>query len=122
MGDKKKSTGGAKADRCTPTMGKQHKHNQTTDLWREIHDVHNRPTRATGEPNFGGKEEKGMDKRLPGWRNTNVPLGTNTIYLVRVVAGCVWALEERIWAREVFVVGEGIHFILDGLVRLMPTK
>ena len=43
----------------------------------------------------------------------------NTVYLVQVVAGCAWVPEERIWALEVFIVGEGIHFIVDDSVRLM---
>ena len=38
---------------------------------------------------------------------------------MQVVAGCVWVPKERIWALEVFIVGEGIHFIVDDSVRLM---
>ena len=64
MGKKKKSRGGATANRCTPTTGMQHK---------EIHEVHSKPTEATREQNFEGKEKKGMDRRLPRWRSTNVP-------------------------------------------------
>ena len=45
--------------------------------------------------------------------------GPDRVYLVQVVAGCAWIPEERIWAREVFVVGEGIHFTVDDSVRLM---
>ena len=48
-----------------------------------------------------------------------VYLGPNKVYLVQVVAGCVWVLEERIWAPEVFIVGEWIHFMVDGPMRLM---
>ena len=36
-----------------------------------------------------------------------------------VVAGCVWVPEERIWAPEVFIVGGGMHFIVDDPLRLM---
>ena len=35
-----------------------------------------------------------------------------------VVAGCAWVPEERIWAPEVFIVGEGIHFTVDDSLRL----
>ena len=44
-----------------------------------------------------------------------------SLQVVQVVAGCVWVAEERIWAPEVFIVGEGIHFIVGDLVRLMAT-
>ena len=46
-------------------------------------------------------------------------LGPNRVYLVQVVAGCVWVSEERIWAPEVVISGEAIHFMVDDLVRLM---
>ena len=46
-------------------------------------------------------------------------LGPDRVYLVQVVAGCAWVPEERIWAPEVFIVGEGIHFTVDDSVRLM---
>ena len=46
-------------------------------------------------------------------------LGPDRVYLVQVVVGCVWVPEERIWSAEVFIVGEGIHFIVDDSVRLM---
>ena len=46
-------------------------------------------------------------------------LGPHRVYLVQVVVGCAWVPEERIWALEVFVVGEGIHFTVDDSVRLM---
>ena len=45
-------------------------------------------------------------------------LGPDIVYLVQVVAGCVWVPEESIRAPEVFIVGEGIHFIVDDPVRL----
>ena len=80
--------GGTTANRCAPTTGIQHKHNQTTDLWREIQEGHSRPTEATGRPNFEGKEEKGIDRRLSRWRNMNL-LGPDRGYLVQVVAGWV---------------------------------
>ena len=73
MGSKKKSTGGAAADRCAATTGIQHKYDQTTVFWREIQVVHNTPTQATGGPHPEGKEETGVDRRLPKWRNMNVP-------------------------------------------------
>ena len=76
MGNKEKSTGGAAADRRTATTGIQHKGDQTTAFWREIQVVHKRSTHATGGPHSGGKEETGVDGRLPKWRNTNVPPGT----------------------------------------------
>ena len=105
--------------RGAPTTRIQHKHNQTTDLCGEIQEVHSRPAKATGRPNFAGKAEKGVDRKLSGWRNTNVPPGPDRVYLLQVVAGCVWVPEERIWAPEVFIMGEGIHFIVDHPVRLM---
>ena len=71
MGNKKKSTGGATAGRRAPTTRIQHKHHQTTEFWREIQEVPSRPTEATGGPNSEGEGEKGMDRRLPGWRHTN---------------------------------------------------
>ena len=46
-------------------------------------------------------------------------LWPDRVYLVQVVVGCAWVLEERIWAPEVFIVGEGIHFTVDDSVRLM---
>ena len=46
-------------------------------------------------------------------------LGPDRVYLVEVVAGCAWVPEERIWAPEVFIVGEGIRFTVDDSVRLM---
>ena len=46
-------------------------------------------------------------------------LGPHRVYFVHVVAGCAWVPEERIWACEVFVVGEGIPFIVEDSVRLM---
>ena len=46
-------------------------------------------------------------------------LGPHRVYLVQVVASRAWVLEERIWAPEVFVMGEEIHFIVDDSVRLM---
>ena len=46
-------------------------------------------------------------------------LGPDRVYLVQVVAGCVWVPWERIRAPEVFIVGEGIHFTVEGSVRLM---
>ena len=46
-------------------------------------------------------------------------LGPNTIYVVQVMASCVWILEGRIWAPEVFIVGEGILFRIYDNVRLM---
>ena len=76
MGSKKKSTGGAVADRRAATTRIQHKYDQTTAFWREIQVVHSRPTQATGGPHPEGKEEMGVDRRLPEWRNTNVPPGT----------------------------------------------
>ena len=45
--------------------------------------------------------------------------GSDRVYLVQVVADFVWVPEERIWALEVFIVGEGIHFIVDDSLRLM---
>ena len=45
-------------------------------------------------------------------------LGPDRVY-PQVVAGCAWVPEERIWAPEVFIVGKGIHFIVDDLVQLM---
>ena len=35
--------------------------------------VHSRPTQATGGPHPEAKEETGVDRRLPEWRNTDVP-------------------------------------------------
>ena len=66
------------------------------------------------------------EKRRPGWTG-DYPnggtrmylLGPRRVYLVQVVAGCAWVPEERIWMPEVFIVGEGIHFIMDDSVRLM---
>ena len=46
-------------------------------------------------------------------------LGAHRIYMVQVVADCAWVPEERIWALEVFIVGEGIHFTVDDSVRLI---
>ena len=46
-------------------------------------------------------------------------LGSDRVYLVQVVAGCVWVPEEMMWAPEVFIVGEGIHLIVDDPMRLM---
>ena len=46
-------------------------------------------------------------------------LGPDRVYRVQVVASCVWVPEERIWAPEVFIMGEGIHFKVDDSVRLM---
>ena len=46
-------------------------------------------------------------------------LGPDRVYLVQVVAGCEWVPEERIWAPEVFIMEEGIHFTVDDSVRLM---
>ena len=46
-------------------------------------------------------------------------LGPDRVCLVQVVAGFAWVPEERIWAPEVFIVGEGIHFTVDDSVRLM---
>ena len=43
-------------------------------------------------------------------------LGPDGAYLVQV-AGCVWVPEERIWAPEVSIVGEGLHFMVDDTVR-----
>ena len=60
-----------------------------------------------------------MDRRRPEWRITNVPPGPDRVYLVQVVACCAWVPEEMIWAPEVFIVGEGIHFTVDDSVRLM---
>ena len=57
-----------------------------------------------------------MDRRLSGWRNMNVFSGTRQSL---PGAGCVWVPEERIWALEVLIVGEGIRFIVDDPVRLM---
>ena len=45
-------------------------------------------------------------------------LGQRRVYLVQVVAGYVWVPEKTL-ALEVFIVGEGIHFIVDDPVRLM---
>ena len=73
VGSKKKSTGGAAADRCAATTGIQHKYDQTTAFWGEIQVAHSRPTQAKGGPHREGKEETGVDKRLPERRNTNVP-------------------------------------------------
>ena len=73
MGDKKNSTGGATADRHTTTTGTQHKYDQTTAFWRGIQVVHSRPTQAKEAE---GKEETGLDRRLPEWRNTSVRPGT----------------------------------------------
>ena len=105
MGSKKKSTGGATANKRAATW-------YTTDLLR-----------LQGGSHPEGKEETGVDRRLPEWRNTNVPpgaMGPDRVYLVQVVAGRAWAPEDRIWAPEVFIVGEGIHFKVDDSVRLMP--
>ena len=49
-------------------------------------------------------------------------LGPDRVYLVQVVAGCAWVPEERIWASEVFIAGEGMHFIVDNSVRLMAQR
>ena len=38
--------------------------------------VHNRPTQATGGLHSEGKEETGVDRRLPEWTNMNEPPGT----------------------------------------------
>ena len=38
---------------------------------------------------------------------------------MQVVASCAWVPEERIWAPEVFIVGEGINFTMDDSVSLM---
>ena len=46
-------------------------------------------------------------------------LGPDRVYLVQLVAGCVWVPEGRVWAPEMFIVGEGIHFIVDDPVGLM---
>ena len=46
-------------------------------------------------------------------------LGRDRVYLVQVVAGCAWVPEKRIWAPEVFITGEGIHFTVGDSVRLM---
>ena len=46
-------------------------------------------------------------------------LGLDRVYLVQAVAGGAWVPQERIWAPEVFIVGEGIHFTVDNSVRLM---
>ena len=75
MATKKKSTGRAAADRRTASKGIQHKYDQTTICWREIQVVHNTPTQAKGGPIPKGKEETGVDRRLPEWSNTNVPAG-----------------------------------------------
>ena len=45
-------------------------------------------------------------------------LEPDRVYLVQVLAGCVWVPEERIGAQEVFIMGEGIHLIVDDPVRL----
>ena len=119
MGNTKKSNCRATANRRAPTAGIQHNYEQTTALWREIQVVHSRPTQATGGPHTKGKEETGVDRRLPEWRNMNVPLGTRQSLPVQVVAGCACVPEERIWAPEVFIVGEGVHLIVDDSVRLM---
>ena len=76
MGSKKKSTGGAAADRRAATTRIQHKYDQTTTFWREFQVVHSKPTQATRGPHPKGKEETGVDRRLPEWRNANVPPGT----------------------------------------------
>ena len=76
MGSKKKWTGGAAADRHATTTEMQHKYSQTIAFWREIQGVHSRPTQAIGGPHLEGKEEMGVDRRLPEWRNTNVPPGS----------------------------------------------
>ena len=49
VGNKKKLAGGTTADRCTPTTGIQHKHNQTTNLWREIQEVTQTQPTTTGQ-------------------------------------------------------------------------
>ena len=46
-------------------------------------------------------------------------LGPDRVYLVQVVGGCARVPEERIWAPEVFIVGEGIHFTADDSVSRM---
>ena len=46
-------------------------------------------------------------------------LGQDTTYLVEVVAGYVWVPEKRIWAPEVFIMGEEKHCIMNAPVRLM---
>ena len=45
-------------------------------------------------------------------------LGLDRVYREQVVAGSEWVPEGRIWAPQVFFVGEGIHFIVDHTVRL----
>ena len=123
VGNRKKPTSGTIAAKGAPTMRIQHKHGQTTDLWEEIQEVYSRPTEATRRllefRDFEGKEEKGVDRGLPRWKSTNVPPGTIHSLPGAVVVACVWAPEERIWALEVFIVGEGIHFIVDDPVRLL---
>ena len=66
------------------------------------------------------------EKRRRGWARdypdggTQIHLlGPDKVCLVQVVVGCVWVPEERIWAPEVFIVGKGIHFIVDNPVRPM---
>ena len=65
VGNNKKSRGGATADRRAPTTGIQHKYDQTTVCWREIQVVRCRPTQAIGRLHTEGKEETGVDRRLP---------------------------------------------------------
>ena len=46
-------------------------------------------------------------------------MGQDRVNLVQVVAGCARVPAAKIWGLEMFILGEGIHFTVDGRVRLM---
>ena len=61
------------------------------------------------------KRRRGWTGDYPHGRTRMYLLGPDGIYLAQVVASCV----ERVWALEVCIVGEGVHFTVDDSVRLM---
>ena len=44
-------------------------------------------------------------------------MATDEVYKVKVVASSAWVVEDRIWAPEVCIIGEGIDFTVDDTAR-----
>ena len=75
--------------------------------------------RLQGDHILREKRRRGWTGDYPNGGARMYLLGPDRVYLVQVVASCAWVPEERIWAPEVFIVGEGIHFTVDDSMRLM---
>ena len=109
MGSKKKSTGGATADRCAPTTGYATNPTRPLIFGERFGRYTTDPLKLLGDHILREKRRRGWTGDYPDG-GTRMYLPGPEVHPVRVVAGSVWGPEGGIWAPEAFVVGEGIHF------------